>query len=75
MNQGLKHPTITNWYYDLGKVCRFLSRKCIEKMRNFIESEECDKILSFLRTESKRDKRIAPLSHNVLDAWPFNGLF
>ncbi len=35
------------------------------KMRPFIESEECDKIYAFLKSESKRGKTIAPLSQNV----------
>jgi uracil-DNA glycosylase len=36
-----------------------------DKMRPFIESEACDKIYDHLKTESKRGKKIAPLSHNV----------
>ena len=35
------------------------------KMRPFIESEQCDKIYAFLKAESKRGKRVAPLSNNV----------
>lgn len=35
------------------------------KMKPFIESEECDKIYKFLKAESKRGKKIAPLSENV----------
>ena len=35
------------------------------KMKPFIESEECDKIYAFLKTESKRGKRVAPLSMHV----------
>jgi uracil-DNA glycosylase len=35
------------------------------KMRPFIESEECDNIYSFLKAESKRGKRVAPLSMHV----------
>lgn len=35
------------------------------KMQPFIESKECDDIYAFLKSESKRGKRIAPLSHNV----------
>jgi uracil-DNA glycosylase len=35
------------------------------KMQPFIESKECDDIYAFLKAESKRGKRIAPLSHNV----------
>jgi uracil-DNA glycosylase len=34
-------------------------------MRPFIESEECDKIYAFLKAESKRGKRVAPLSMHV----------
>lgn len=32
------------------------------KIRPFIESEECDKIYAFLKSESKRGKKIAPMS-------------
>lgn len=35
------------------------------KMKDFIESEECDKIYAFLKSESKRGKKIAPMSSNV----------
>ena len=35
------------------------------KMRPFIESEECDKIYAYLKKESKRGKRVAPLSMHV----------
>lgn len=35
------------------------------KMRPFIESEECDKIYAYLKAESKRGKRVAPLSMHV----------
>jgi uracil DNA glycosylase len=35
------------------------------KMRPFIESEQCDKIYAFLKAESKRGKRVAPLSMHV----------
>ena len=35
------------------------------KMRPFIESEECDKIYAYLKSESKRGKRVAPLSMHV----------
>jgi len=36
-----------------------------DKMIPFIESEECDNIYKFLKSESQRGKRIAPLSVNV----------
>jgi uracil-DNA glycosylase len=36
-----------------------------DKIRPFIESEECDNIYKFLKTESQRGKKIAPLSNNV----------
>lgn len=36
-----------------------------DKIRPFIESEECDNIYKFLKTESQRGKKIAPLSVNV----------
>lgn len=39
------------------------------KIRPFIESEECDKIYEFLKKESKRGKKIAPLSSNVFRAF------
>ena len=39
------------------------------KIRPFIESEECDKIYEFLKKESKRGKKIAPLSPNVFRAF------
>ena len=35
------------------------------KMRPFIESEECDKIYAYLKAESKRGKRVAPISMHV----------
>lgn len=35
------------------------------KMRPFIESEQCDKIYAYLKAESKRGKRVAPLSMHV----------
>jgi uracil-DNA glycosylase len=35
------------------------------KMKPFIESEECDKIYAYLKAESKRGKRVAPLSMHV----------
>ena len=35
------------------------------KMRPFIESEECDKIYAYLKAESKRGKKVAPLSMHV----------
>lgn len=36
-----------------------------EKLRPFIESEECDKIYAFLKAESKRGKVIVPQSDDV----------
>lgn len=35
------------------------------KMRPFIESDQCDAIYAFLKTESKRGKKIAPISMHV----------
>lgn len=35
------------------------------KLKPFIESKECDKIYAYLKSESKRGKRIAPLSMHV----------
>ena len=40
-----------------------------DKMKPFIESEECDKIYEFLKKESKRGKKIAPLSSNTFRAF------
>jgi len=36
-----------------------------DKMRPFIESEECDKIYAYLKKEGGRGKKIAPLSSNT----------
>lgn len=47
------------------------------KMQPFIESEECDKIYAFLKSESQRGKKIAPFSENVFRAFretPLNDL-
>lgn len=35
------------------------------KMKPFIESEECDKIYAYLKSESKRGKKVAPISMHV----------
>lgn len=35
------------------------------KMQPFIESDDCDNIYKYLKSESKRGKKIAPLSSNV----------
>jgi uracil-DNA glycosylase len=35
------------------------------KMKPFIESEQCDKIYAFLKAESKRGKKVAPISMHV----------
>lgn len=40
-----------------------------EKMQPFIESEACDKIYSYLKSESQRGKKIAPLSSDVWRAF------
>lgn len=39
------------------------------KIQPFIESEDCDKIYEFLKSEGKRGKRIAPLSVNTYRAF------
>ena len=39
------------------------------KMQPFIESEACDDIYKYLKSESKRGKKIAPLSSNVWKAF------
>jgi uracil-DNA glycosylase len=48
--QNFKHQMHPSWY---------------SKLRPFIESEECDKIYAYLKSESKRGKRVAPLSMHV----------
>lgn len=40
-----------------------------EKIKPFIESEECDKIYAHLKKEAGRGKKIAPLSANVFRAF------
>jgi uracil-DNA glycosylase len=47
---NFKHQMHPSWY---------------AKLRPFIESEECDKIYAFLKAESKRGKKVAPLSMHV----------
>lgn len=39
------------------------------KMKPFIESNECDEIYAYLKKESKRGKKIAPLSSDVFRAF------
>jgi len=51
------------------KFAEFFHESWHDKMRPFIESEECDKIYEFLKKESKRGKKIAPLSPNVFRAF------
>lgn len=48
--ENFKHQMHPSWY---------------PKLRPFIESEECDKIYAYLKAESKRGKRVAPLSMHV----------
>jgi len=36
-----------------------------KKLKPFIESEECDKIYAYLKSESKRGKKVAPISMHV----------
>lgn len=48
--QNFKHQLHPSWW---------------SKLRPFIESEECDKIYAFLKAESKRGKKVAPLSMHV----------
>lgn len=48
-----------------------------EKLKPFIESEECDKMYDLLKQDAKRGKKIFPLSANVYRAFketPFNDL-
>jgi uracil-DNA glycosylase len=40
-----------------------------KKMKPFVESSECDKIYQFLKSESLRGRRLAPLSSNVWRAF------
>ena len=40
-----------------------------KSLKPFIESKECDKIYEFLKSESKRGKKIAPLSINTYRAF------
>ena len=39
------------------------------KIRPWVESEDCDRVYAFLKKESKRGKKIAPLSSNVFRAF------
>ena len=39
------------------------------KIRPWVESEDCDKVYSFLKSETRRGKKIAPLSSNVFRAF------
>ena len=39
------------------------------KIKPFIESEQCDEIFEYLKKESKRGKKIAPLSSNLFRAF------
>lgn len=48
--QNFKHQLHPSWW---------------SKLKPFIESEECDKIYAYLKAESKRGKRVAPLSMHV----------
>lgn len=48
-----------------------------EKLKGFIESEKCDELYSFLKTESRRGKVICPDHDNVFRAFqetPYNDL-
>lgn len=50
-----------NW----DKFSEFFHESWHVKMKPFIESEDCDKIYAFLKHESQRGKKVAPLSQNV----------
>lgn len=54
-----------NW----EKFEKFFHESWHEKMKVFIESEDCDKIYKFLKFESARGKKIAPKSENVYKAF------
>lgn len=47
------------------KFAEFFHESWHNKMRPFIESEECDKIYAHLKDRSKKGHKIAPLSSNV----------
>ena len=54
-----------NW----DKFSEFFHESWHPKIRTFIESEDCDKIYEFLKKESKRGRKIAPLSFDVFRAF------
>jgi uracil-DNA glycosylase len=48
-----------------------------KKIQPWVESEDCDKVYTFLKKESRRGKKIAPLASNVFKAFqltPFDQL-
>ena len=62
---------------DFEKFKEYIHYSWWDGLRPFIESESCDRIYEFLRKESGRGKRIAPLSSNVWRAFkdtPYNEL-
>ena len=50
---------------DFEKFKDYFHESWHDKMKPFIESEECDKIYKYLKSESQRGKKIAPLSSDV----------
>lgn len=54
---------------NFEKFAPLLHESWYNKLRPFIESEQCDKIYEFLRNEKKRGKQIAPLPSNVWRAF------
>ena len=54
---------------DFEKFAPFIHESWYPKLRKWIESEECDKIYEFLKKETGRGKKLAPLSSNVWKAF------
>jgi uracil-DNA glycosylase len=54
---------------DFEKFKDLLHESWHKKMKPFVESSECDKIYQFLKSESGRGRRLAPLSSNVWRAF------
>jgi uracil-DNA glycosylase len=50
---------------DFNKFKSQIHKSWHAKLRPFIESDQCDEIYAFLKAESKRGKRVAPLSMHV----------
>lgn len=62
---------------DFEKFKEYLHESWWDRLKPFIESEECDKIYEFLKYQTGRGRKIAPLSSNVWRAFketPFDEL-